>query len=258
MQRSWLVRVLGEFAVIVLGVLVALAVDDWRRYSADRDLEAYLLAGLSDDLRADAVDLELARLWAGRREWVLNSVLTDLADGVPDGRPHVEPPDALMNPVELRRLMESQGRSGSAIFEEWDPISTPLVPFEVGAPEFDVSDDTFQEIVVSGALQTVREPTLRLELMRYHRAVGDHGENERREGQYQPGLEEAFRWVGVAVGDSLSLPELASRSSRDERVAVAMRSARADIRQQYRSWDQIEAARLRLEEILARSRVTTS
>ena len=66
MNKKWPVRWLGEFIVIVLGVLVALAVDDWRDYRSDRVLEQHLIGRLAADLRADEADLELSRpriLW---------------------------------------------------------------------------------------------------------------------------------------------------------------------------------------------------
>ena len=66
-------RLVGEFAVIVLGVLVALGFDDWRQNRADRELEQYLLGRLSNDLVADATDLKLAQVMAARRECARSS-----------------------------------------------------------------------------------------------------------------------------------------------------------------------------------------
>lgn len=48
-----LVRLAGEFVVIVLGVLVVLAVDEWRETRAERAREAAYYRALSEDLERD-------------------------------------------------------------------------------------------------------------------------------------------------------------------------------------------------------------
>ena len=250
MQQKWWTRLASEFVVIVLGVLVALAVADWRQSRADRQLEAYLIARLSDDL---AADLELARLWTARRQWVLSALLSDLSDAATDAQPFVEPPDSILNPLRVRELLESQGRVGGPTFEVWDPVRAPLFTFEDTPPEFDVSDDAFQEIVVSGALQTLRDQSLRVELLRYYRTVADYAENARRQAEYQARLDEALGWVGVAVGDSPPLTELASQVSVDPRVSVVVRRAQTNLRVQQQFWSQIDNARLKLEGALAQA-----
>ena len=59
MARSLAWRRLGaEFVVIVVGVLVALAVDQWRDGLSDRELGAFYLSALERDLRADSSGLE--------------------------------------------------------------------------------------------------------------------------------------------------------------------------------------------------------
>ena len=47
-------RVLTEFAVIVVGVLVALGVDSWNEGRAERDMERSYLEALANDLRGDS------------------------------------------------------------------------------------------------------------------------------------------------------------------------------------------------------------
>ena len=48
-------RLLLEFVVIVLGVLVALAADRWAQDRADRDLEAAYVQRLTNEIRGDSV-----------------------------------------------------------------------------------------------------------------------------------------------------------------------------------------------------------
>ena len=49
-------RLVGEFGVIVLGVLVALGVDDWEEGRRDRALERSLLGRMEAELLVDGVD----------------------------------------------------------------------------------------------------------------------------------------------------------------------------------------------------------
>jgi hypothetical protein len=49
---------IGEFVVIVVGVLMALWVDDWRARRADQALARHLVESVADDLRADITELE--------------------------------------------------------------------------------------------------------------------------------------------------------------------------------------------------------
>jgi len=53
-------RLLAEFILIDVGVLAALAVDDWRESQADRASEEHLLQGIRADLERDLGDL-----WGG-------------------------------------------------------------------------------------------------------------------------------------------------------------------------------------------------
>lgn len=47
-----------EAIVIIVSVLAALALDDWRDARADREVERYLLVSLHGDLTADREELE--------------------------------------------------------------------------------------------------------------------------------------------------------------------------------------------------------
>lgn len=61
------IRWLGEFILIVVGVLTALAVNDLNQARDDRALEGHLLAGIREDLMRDTVDSDGAILAAQGR-----------------------------------------------------------------------------------------------------------------------------------------------------------------------------------------------
>ena len=58
---------MAELIVIVVGVLIALAVDDWRQTVEEREIERQAYIQLLEDLRLDSLDLGEARTRAGNR-----------------------------------------------------------------------------------------------------------------------------------------------------------------------------------------------
>ncbi len=79
--RNLALRLVAEFAVIVVGVLVALAVDAWTGRVADDRREIETLVSLRDDLRASADDLRRDSRITEERVAVLNWFLTFPIDG---------------------------------------------------------------------------------------------------------------------------------------------------------------------------------
>lgn len=55
---STILSALAEVGIIVIGVLIALAVDRWKESRRDRDLERHYLNGLKNDLSQDRLRLE--------------------------------------------------------------------------------------------------------------------------------------------------------------------------------------------------------
>ena len=51
-------RLGAEAVVIIVSVLAALALDDWRDARADRELEYHLIVSLKEDLTADLDELD--------------------------------------------------------------------------------------------------------------------------------------------------------------------------------------------------------
>lgn len=73
-------RAFGEFAVIVLGVLVALAADAWNDRRLDRLEEREYLSRLHGDLARDTAQYAFVLAWMERKEEALDSVATWLAE----------------------------------------------------------------------------------------------------------------------------------------------------------------------------------
>lgn len=87
-------KVMGEFAIIVLGVLMALWVDAGRQGISDRQTETAYIESLATDLRSDLAEIDSATAWTHRFEAAAATVLAFL-DGV------TTDPDELVIAVQL-------------------------------------------------------------------------------------------------------------------------------------------------------------
>lgn len=65
----------GELAIIVAGVLIALSVDEWRGSLLDRSVERAYLESLVTDLRADGEEIDSAIAWTHRHQQEAEAVL---------------------------------------------------------------------------------------------------------------------------------------------------------------------------------------
>ncbi len=172
-------RLLGEFVIVVVGVLAALWVDDWREARADRSLEFHLLEGLRSDLTRDSADIASAMIVAEARAAGADELLLLLGD--PDaGRtwptPWVTPPagarlGAFEDPGRWLDVARSQYPTGS--------ISAQRALHMVGATgslqRIDLSDATFSEAKASGQLDVIQDTDLRASIADYYFEAGRFG-----------------------------------------------------------------------------------
>jgi len=207
-RRAWA----GEFGVIVIGVLVALGVDDARQFIADRSLEADLLLRMTSDLESDADDLRGAYLMGKRRLWLYEQLI------VPGD---VESASQVGSYPELEVLDATRSRSAPPS----DSIGAPLAQL-VMFPEFDLSDDTYVEMGSTGSLQIVRDTHLRSQILAYYRVAENVGADARWAADHYERLESALLSEGIAIADRVPLAELKTRV-RSERMQAELRHARA-------------------------------
>lgn len=90
MTRSNLRRTLGEFVLIVLGVLAALSAESWMSRSAERSLAEAYQSDLLNDLRADSIQIAHWMALTENRRVHLQLMIDDL-----NGRARLEPGSAL-------------------------------------------------------------------------------------------------------------------------------------------------------------------
>lgn len=186
---NFLGRLLAEFAIIVLGVLVALGVDDWRSRRAEMVRESYFLEGLSGDLRADLADFEAAGANAQMRSAAALFILDQLGGPMPEdtailpignSRPSPFAPDSLA-PVP-RDLTDALQRVASVA-------------------NFDFARATYEELLSTGELAVIRSDSLRRGVSAYYSFAVDRLEADVRIREALFQYYEALRGVGMAPGD---------------------------------------------------------
>ncbi len=129
---------LGEFFVIVVGVLVALWVDQIRAARADAKLEVEYLESLVIDLEADLAQFDSTEAWMRRQEAAAATVLA-----LYEGSPPTE------NAADLVAAVETAG---------WQYFPS-------------ITRNTIDDLRSTGNLRLIRDPALRRAIASYYATV---------------------------------------------------------------------------------------
>ncbi len=131
-------RVIGELVIVVVGVLIAIWVDNWNAGRKEADQESDYLSGILFDLSSDSAALEYRMTTAARG---------------------LEVADRLM---ELRRDPESTAA----------PDSLAIWFFRAAfIDNFQVLDYTYRAILGAGGLSLIRDEVLRRQVADYYRSM---------------------------------------------------------------------------------------
>lgn len=132
---TYLVTALGEILLVVLGILIALQVDNWNQQRSEMREEQRLLTKLAEDLQNDIAQLEVNIRSARERRAKTDTLLDILAD-----------PEQF----ETARFLE---------------IVYPLFI----ESHFEVNSGTFDESLASGTIRYIRGDSLRQQTFEYYR-----------------------------------------------------------------------------------------
>ncbi|MDX1406415.1 MAG: hypothetical protein R3192_17925 [Woeseiaceae bacterium] len=136
-RRNWRF-LLGEFVVIVVGVLMALWVDELREARSNAELEVEYLESLVTDLHADLAQFDETEAWMRRSEAAAATVLA-----LYRGSPPTENVDDLVAAVE------------TAGWQHWPSITR----------------NTIDDLRSTGNLRLIRDPALRRAIAAYYTTV---------------------------------------------------------------------------------------
>jgi len=147
MPKAEPTRLFAEFVVIVIGVLVALGVDEWRENASDRASEAQYVERLISELVNDSTEMALAIRIGSRKAAGIDRVLGRLSDAA---WVHERP---------------------SAVF--------PDLTYTYARPELQTT--TFDELRGAGGLSLVRDEELRFRIGHHYRSsLHDFGRLDER------------------------------------------------------------------------------
>lgn len=134
----WMARALGELTVIVVGVLIALWVDNWNQDRLDTAGSEVYLSGLLTDVVADSADLLDRRITAEK---------------------------SLHAADQLIRLYEHASLSAEAdSIAEW-------ILYTAFIDNFQSQDHTYREILGGGGLRLIPDADLRRQTSAYYRSL---------------------------------------------------------------------------------------
>ena len=140
----------GEIVLVVIGILIALAINNNQQYRKDRTIELQTLRKFAHDLKEDSLRMENLIL----KE---KGVSADI--------------DSLYS-----LLMTEDNRHVLEVFQKIQSIGTSSF--------FYANTGTYDESVATGTMQTVQDDSLRSELFTYYRLVKING-NDRITDEYQ-------------------------------------------------------------------------
>ena len=229
-------RALAEFVVIVTGVLVALAVDDWRSGRAQSATEQHLLAVLAEDLRLDSLSyasyVRLAELRIASSVKLLERLGEDahLVDYFRSAR---------------AETFVATDRPVSTIPPGVDEEAEDLLRVTLGWG-LNPSQTAMQELTSTGRLAIINPAELRTALVSYHQRVGEALDFTGRSAMTLDGLRTALRDQGIASLDPLFTENLLARVSDTERLRTELREVINVSEGEWQIVTGLEAARAKL------------
>lgn len=239
--RAWK-RLSAEFVVIVVGVLVALAVDDWQADVERRAAAARLIGTMEVDLAESVADLREAVISARVRQSALVEILRRLGEPLPAADawvPWAEAPfDSLSGPATTRfagpddaRLFRSAG-----IVQVFDPRTA-----------------AFDELRSTGSLAAIGDQAVRDGIVRLYAQIIDFAESNVFYRSDQAALEDAWEAAGVVTGDWLPAEEILRRLRQDRRAVASTRRSYLRAADQIATYTQLAADIEREGQTLARA-----
>ncbi|MDH3208568.1 MAG: hypothetical protein OEO79_18355 [Gemmatimonadota bacterium] len=186
-------RAATEFLVVMVGILAALAVDDWRQARSDRALEVHLLTSLLADLEDDRGDAELqVRLVEGHRNAVNHLLALSGHPLAAKGEVYPDTPEAI----------------NQSLGTLWN------------IAELQVFDPTYTEMLSTGSIRLIGDPVLRREIAKYYQAAEQWLSVPLRQVDPRPDLIRALAEVGIVAGAAAEMPDLVPRLRSNPTIAT--------------------------------------
>ena len=135
---KYLLYAIGEILLVVIGILIALSINNWNSYTMDRSSEADYLKRLSNDLARDTSNYS----WTSRDAFVKQEALAELLAYLKNNQGEI-----LDSTYLIKKIF--QGRNLSFAHPK-------------------VTTDTFEEIKNTGSFKLIRKTNLRSAINNYY------------------------------------------------------------------------------------------
>jgi hypothetical protein len=250
-------RWVAEFVLVVVGVLAAFGIDNWRQSRTDVSVERHLLEGIAADLDRDRSDLEGA-LGSVQARLAAADDLLRLA-GDPDvGVISVSCP--ANPPVGLVCDRGGGGTPALSIARSLYPLGSldgqQAIILASHFNRFDVSSGAYSEARASGQLELIRDVDLRSAIAAYYyAAVRLQGTIDDRLSSAAPRLIVNLEQAGLSPGGRSSDDQIAAALRRLPALVANLKNVRYSAATQmglyYRAQDLTEDLRGRVAEALS-------
>lgn len=211
-DRGTVQRLAAEFVVIVVGVLVAFAVDDWQAGRERERAALRLLNTMEADIAETVADLREAEISARLR----TSALAELLRLV--GEP--PPPDGGWQPWSEVVSDEARGTISVPL-----PVTgfRALTTLPMYVQVFDPRTASFDEMRSTGVLATIPDTDVRREIVSYFGGVLDFAESNQFYRTDQFALQDALQGAGLVAGDWIDEEAFIRRLRASDEARAAVR-----------------------------------
>ena len=165
--QRYLLYAIGEILLVMIGILLALQVNNWNEDRKNAQWEVYYLNRLMDDIRKDTSEIRETLIHSYDRIMTGNTILTELeGDYLP----------ILFETTQNRKdlLIEAQ-KSNTGDSTRFGTMLRKMTVFR----SFDMHTNTYNEILSTGRFELIGSPQLREAISEYYGALSDYERTNR-------------------------------------------------------------------------------
>jgi Family of unknown function (DUF6090) len=210
--KQYLAYAVGEIILVVVGILIALKINDLQKERQDRRDEQVYLARLVEDLKMDGEDMQESNTYAFRRIAISTWVLAQLGDSSTSFEP---------------QFMLKKASDNAPINPKWTRDSLGLALTRLlDARTFDHNDVTYQEMVATSKIQVIQDVPLRTSINQHYATAKKalKFNSEIIEGQQE--FLEALKSIGITPNTARAAPSLYQKLQSKEPVLVSLKYVR--------------------------------
>ena len=162
---KYLKYAIGEIVLVMVGILLALQVNNWNEQRKDANLEKYYLDRLVDDLNADITEIDSTVSFANQAIYLGNEILKKLELDYSKDLTVIK---AIKGNEEANHIRFIQNALKQNSIELANENIGQALGFLYDERLVDMYDATYQELVSTGNLEVIRDTHIREELSSYY------------------------------------------------------------------------------------------